>query len=66
MSGDAAGGFAWSTAAALVGDVRRAVGVGAALRPEFDVEGGTGLAAALAVPELAVGAVAAQLLAAGN
>ena len=47
--------------AALVAEVRRAVG-----GPEtgFAVEGSTGMGGALAVPGLAVGAVAAQLLAA--
>jgi len=54
-------GFTWSAAAALVAEVRRAAG-----GPEtgFAVDGSTGLGGALAVPGLAVGAVAAQLLAA--
>ena len=63
MSGDDDGRFTWSTAAALVAEVRRAVGADETV-PEFGVEGGTGLDSPLAVPGLAVGAVAAQLLAA--
>jgi len=54
-------GFAWSAAAALVAEVRRLVGGDEA---RFAVEGSTGLAGRLPVPDLAVGAVAAQLLAA--
>ncbi len=53
----------WSTAAALVDTVREAVGADGSA-PEFAVDGNTGLGGPLAVPELAVGAVAAQLLAA--
>jgi hypothetical protein len=53
----------WSTAAALVVDVQRAVGTGQGA-PELDIHGWTGLSSPLPVPELAVGAVAAQLLAA--
>ena len=55
--------FAWSTAADLVADVRRAVGAGDRV-PELEVDGWTGLSGRLPVPGLAVGAVAAQLLAA--
>jgi crotonobetainyl-CoA:carnitine CoA-transferase CaiB-like acyl-CoA transferase len=53
--------FTWSAADALVAEVRRVVG-----GPETPlvIEGGTGLAGRLPVPDLAVGAVAAQLLAA--
>jgi crotonobetainyl-CoA:carnitine CoA-transferase CaiB-like acyl-CoA transferase len=54
-------GFTWSAAAALVAEVRRVVG-----GPEtrLAIEGSTGLVGKLPVPGLAVGAVAAQLLAA--
>ena len=55
-------GFTWRTAAALVADVRAAVGTDAG--ESFDVDGTTGLGGRLPVPGLAVGAVAAQLLAA--
>jgi hypothetical protein len=56
-------GSTWSNAAALVDAVRRAVGAGRPA-PGFDVVEGTGLGGRLSVPGLAVGAVAAQLLAA--
>jgi crotonobetainyl-CoA:carnitine CoA-transferase CaiB-like acyl-CoA transferase len=59
----ALGRFTWSTAAALVAEVRRAVGAGG-VAPVLAVDGGTGLGGPLPVPGLAVGAVAAQLLAA--
>jgi hypothetical protein len=63
MTEEAGGRFTWSTAAALVSEVRRAVGAGGGA-PELVVDGSTGLGGLLPVPDLAVGAVAAQLLAA--
>ncbi|CCG05802.1 CoA transferase [Blastococcus saxobsidens] len=51
-------------AARLVDEVARAVGGGAWEDRPVTVDGGTGLAGPLAVPELALGAVAAQLIAA--
>jgi hypothetical protein len=59
----ASDGSTWSTAAALVGAVRAAVGVGRAA-PQLAVDGETALGGPLPVPGLAVGSVAAQLLAA--
>ncbi|HEV7210487.1 MAG TPA: CoA transferase [Blastococcus sp.] len=48
----------------LIADVRRAVGAGDPATPELRISGRTGLAGRLPVPGLALGAVAAQLLAA--
>jgi hypothetical protein len=59
----AVGRFTWSTAAALVAEVWAAVGAGGA-EPDLAVHGWTGLGGLLPVPGVAVGAVAAQLLAA--
>ncbi|HEY0560655.1 MAG TPA: CoA transferase, partial [Frankiaceae bacterium] len=59
----ASGRFTWSTADALIAEVRRAVGAGG-VEPVLAIDGGTGLDGPLPVPGLAVGAVAAQLLAA--
>lgn len=59
----AAGRFTWSSAAALVEEMARVLGPAGAA-PDLAVDGWTGLAGPLPVPGLAVGAVAAQLLAA--
>jgi crotonobetainyl-CoA:carnitine CoA-transferase CaiB-like acyl-CoA transferase len=59
----AAGRFTWSTATALVTEMRGVLGLGGG-GPDLAVDGGTGLDGRLPVGGLAVGAVAAQLLAA--